>query len=465
VHRLRYKLILLFLAASLIPTSVILWMSITLLNHSLNYVVTEDLDMLSRSLEEVARNYYQQSKEILKKDSDSGRIEARRWNLGQLDAEQESLRQFWESGDRERFVRSKPEGSRLLYMIRQDSEVLVYSKTLDVKMTELEQQLQRTRTQLETFRQHDLQKGFMLTLLLLCTVVWILALASVFYIANRVSRPIQDLTTGLHRLAGGDFDTRLHSERRDEIGQAVQAFNHTAEQLRQNRNRLVYLTQIASGQALARKMAHELKNSLTPIRLTVEEIMARYPAEDRQFLDKAARVVIEEVESLERRVRAFSDFAAEPVTNADSLDIVSMLKERIQFLAVEHPDVHYEYAPVEGLPFTCADVDQAKGILTNLLQNAAEAAGHEGKVLAITRQEESKLIIEVHDSGTGLSEEARRSLFEPSISFKKNGMGLGLSISRKNALLAGGDLSVIKGVLGGAGFQLELPVADSKDRK
>jgi len=109
------------------------------------------------------------------------------------------------------------------------------------------------------------------------------------------------------------------------------------------------------------------------------------------------------------------------------------------------------------MPAAWADSDQVKGILTNLLENAAEAVGLGGTVRVITKSDNGRPAVEVHDSGPGLSEEARRSLFEPSISFKKHGMGLGLSISRKNALLAGGDLQLIEGLLGGAGFRLILP--------
>lgn len=463
MQRLHYKLVLTFLAATLIPTSVVLWMSATLLKYSLSYAATDDLAALSQSLEEVARNYYQQSREILKEDSLSGRLEAQKLNLSDLSDQQPVLKQFWESGDPERFARSDADGNRLLYMVRRDSSVWVYSKPLGLNLTELGNQLQQTRLRLDAMRRLDLRKGFTLTLFVISAAVWVLALASVFYMAKRISRPIQALTTGLHRLAGGNFDTRVRSTRQDEVGQAIQAFNHTAEHLEQNRSRLIYLTQIASWQQLARKMAHELKNSLTPIRLTAEEIAARYPAENRQFLDKAVAVVIREVESLERRVRAFSDFAAEPEMHAESIDLNSILKARIEFLAVEHPDVRYRFEPDPGLPAVRADPDQVQGILTNLLQNAAEAAGPQGEVLVQTKKEGHATILEVHDSGPGLSEEARRTLFEPSISFKKNGMGLGLSISRKYALLAGGDLSVIESSLRGAGFRLELPFGNTNN--
>jgi two-component system, NtrC family, nitrogen regulation sensor histidine kinase NtrY len=465
VNRLRHKLILAFLAATLIPTLAILWMSVSLLKHSLSYIATDDVDKLSKSLEKIAREYYRQSCANLKEDAVSGRMAAQRFAPGQFSSGPPSLRQFSESREPDRCVLSEPSGDTLYYLVRRGSEVWVYSRTLNgIRMEELTQQYREARAQVEKLSQRDLRKGFTYTLILLSAVVWILALGSVVYLANRISRPIQDLTAGLHRLAAGDFEVRLNSGRQDEIGRAIQAFNHTARHLQQSRDRLVYLTQIASWQMLARKMAHELKNSLTPIRLTVEEILARSPNADRAFMEQASQVVIGEVESLQRRVRAFSEFAAEPSINATPLDLGVILKERIQFLEIAHPDVHYQIVLTDNLPMAWADADQIKEILTNLLENAAEAAGPGGTVRAIAGKDANRLVFEVHDSGPGLSEEARRSLFEPTISFKKHGMGLGLSIARKNALLAGGDLQAIDGSLGGAGFRLVLPTQKIEDQ-
>jgi two-component system, NtrC family, nitrogen regulation sensor histidine kinase NtrY len=461
MKRLRNKLILVFLAATVVPTAAILWVSIALIRHSLSYAGTEDLDLLSQSLQGIARDYYHQSREFLKKEASAGRIEPARFNTGSFARGPAFLQQFWDSNEPDRFELSQPEGDRLNYLVREGSGILVYSRALDgVRMTELTRQYKKARAQVDKIQQQDLRKGFTYTLILASGVVWVLALASVLYLANKISRPVQDLTAGLRRLSEGDFQTRLNSQRQDEIGRAVQAFNHTADRLRENRDRLVYLTQIASWQTLARKMAHELKNSLTPIRLTVEEIQARAPENERRFVDQAAQVVIEEVESLERRVRAFSEFAAEPAVRACAIDLNTLLQERIRFLEVGHPEIRYELEQASPSPEAWADTDQVKGILTNLLENAAEAAGPGGTVQTMTKFHGGKPAVEVHDSGPGLSEEARGSLFEPSISFKKRGMGLGLSISRKNALLAGGDLQVIHGLLGGAAFRLVLPARE-----
>ena len=110
-------------------------------------------------------------------------------------------------------------------------------------------------------------------------------------------------------------------------------------------------------------------------------------------------------------------------------------------------------------PQVFADEDLVKGVLTNLLENAAQAVSPGGTVLGVTISAGDKITIEVHDSGPGVSLQARSSLFQPAISFKRGGMGLGLSIARKSALLAGGDIQLVPGELGGAAFRVLLPVA------
>jgi signal transduction histidine kinase len=141
------------------------------------------------------------------------------------------------------------------------------------------------------------------------------------------------------------------------------------------------------------------------------------------------------------------------------LDVRAILEERIAFLKSGHSEISYAIESEPNLPVAKADADRVKGILTNLLENAADAAGPGGKILGRTYVDSGKIHVEVHDSGPGLSEESLQTLFEPTISFKRNGTGLGLSIARKDALVCGGDLLMIVGKLGGAAFRLVLPKA------
>jgi nitrogen fixation/metabolism regulation signal transduction histidine kinase len=459
---LRKRLIIAFLAATVVPLAATLWITTALLDRSLAHTTTQELDELSKSLEQTAREFYQQARQDLKEDAVAGRRSPKRYEVRSMQEWPAPIGEFWESGEADRFIRSGAGDNHIDYLVRGEDGVAVYSRDLGaVRMQELADQYRNAREAVADARSRDLRRGLTITLTVLVVAVWLFALISLMYLAHRISRPIQELTGGLSELASGNLGIRLAGKGNDETAQAIRAFNNMAEQLQQSRERLVYLTQIASWQTLARKMAHELKNSLTPIRLTVEEIAAGQTETDRQFMDRAVQIVVEEIESLERRVRAFSEFSSEPERRPAVLDINDLLEERISLLKSGRPGVGYTVRLSSERPRVFADADQIKGILTNLFENAAEAVGGAGAILGVTATADGKVFIEIHDSGPGLSEEASRSLFEPAITFKKGGMGLGLSITRKSALLNGGDIVLISSELGGAAFRVMLPKAEN----
>jgi two-component system, NtrC family, nitrogen regulation sensor histidine kinase NtrY len=465
---LRNRLIVAFLASTLLPLTATVWITTSLLDRSLRYATTGELDRLSRTLETTAKQFYQRERDALKQDVLAGRRRPTTYEAANATQWPEPIRSFWESGEPERFGVSGINGERVDYMRRMDGPggtpgVEIYSRDLGgVSMEQLSTQVRETRRLVDAIDARDLRRGFTLTLLVLLGAAWLISLLPLVLIAHRVSRPIQQLTAALTDFAGGDWSRRLQTggkprvPPRDEVGRAVEAFNHMADQLEESRERLVRLTRMSSWQSLARKTAHELKNSLTPIRLTVEEMQARQPVSERAFMDQAVQIVVSEIESLERRVRAFSEFASEPLVHPELLDINAVVTERVALLRPVHPGVTYHLRLDDGRPRVHAAPDLVNGILTNLLQNAAEAAGPCGAVVVATRGETERVLIDVHDSGPGLSDEVSATLFEPTITFKKHGMGLGLSIAKKNALLSGGDITVIPGELGGAAFRVSL---------
>ena len=479
---LRNRLIAAFLASTLLPLIATVWITTTLLDRSLGYATTGELDRLSRTLESTAKQFYQRERDALKQDALSGRTVPTMYLTAEAAQWPEPVRSFWESGETDRFGVSGTSGQRVEYMRRTEGPgdrigVEVYNRDLGgVSMEQLSTQVRETRRLVDAIDARDLRRGFTLTLLVLLAAVWLISLLPLILIASRISRPIQQLTAALTDFAGGDWSRRLDAggngagPPRDEVGRAVEAFNHMADQLGENRVRLVYLTRMTTWQSLARKTAHELKNSLTPIRLTVEEMQARQlapserangrvegPASERVFMDQAVQIVVSEIESLERRVRAFSEFASEPDVHPEVLDINAVVSERVSLLRPVHPRVTYHLRLDDRRPRAHAAPDLVNGILTNLLQNAAEAAGPDGAVIVLTQGESDRVLIDIHDSGPGLSEQVSATLFEPTITFKKHGMGLGLSIAKKNALLSGGDVMVIAGELGGAAFRVSLP--------
>ena len=453
---LRTRLALVFIAATLVPLGPTIWLTTNLFEQSLT--PADQLSSVSRALETTGRQYYKQASNQLKADAEAGRIQPTTYT-GELGPD--AVRDFRASGEAELFSIVGDGKSVLRYMklgtVEDPEAVRVWDRPLGIRMADLQREYGDARAMVSL----DLRRGYFVVWGALIAAVWVVALGLVWLVATRFSRPIANLTEALRALAGGDFRVRVPTDRTDEIGLATQAFNRTATELEQSRDRLVHLTQLASWQVLARKMAHEVKNSLTPIRLTVEEMVARENdasgAGRRAFLEQAASIVVDEIESLERRIRAFSEYSSEPPVCPESLDLTALVEERIAFLKTAHPEVGYVVEAAANTPSAVADQDLVKGILVNLLENAAEAAGEGGQILAKVAPMDDRVAIEVHDSGPGLSEMARKSLFQPTISFKKRGMGLGLSIARKSALLSGGDILLIAGELGGAGFRVVLP--------
>jgi two-component system, NtrC family, nitrogen regulation sensor histidine kinase NtrY len=460
VNRLRNRLILVFVAAMLAPLAVTMWVTTTLLEWSRAQTPTLELERTADLLERTGREFYQRECEALRRGADTGAVQPVKYRAAAKSTWPESVQAFAGRETDGQFELGGNRGDRLDYFVRRGGDVWVYTAQLgDVAMQGLTDGIRQARERIDYEKAHDFRSGLKMAYIVLAALVWLVSLALLIYLAHLISRPIHRLTAGLGKLAAGDLTARVEAGRDDEIGRAIQAFNHMADQLRESTERLVYLRQVEGWQMLARKMAHEVKNSLTPIRLTVEEMLARYDEADRAFVEQASVIVVDEIETLERRIRAFSQFAAEPACMAAPVDVNSLLLERIAFLKTAHPEVAYDCRIPAEMPRALADPDLLKGILTNLLENAAEAAGEGGSILGVTAADDRHVAIEVHDSGPGLSEQARASLFQPTISFKKRGMGLGLSIARKSALLFGGDIVLVKGELGGAGFRLLLPVA------
>lgn len=463
MFRLRNRLLLAFLVATLVPLSLSLWVTSSLLERSLSHSSTHEIEQLSSALKDTGREFYRQMKDSLRADAEAGRARPEKFPLAARASWPEDVAEFYSSGEKDEMSLTGDGGNVLQYLVRRDDGVARFQRSLgSVRMQRIQELYGDAYDRVEQVRGRDLHRGYLFALLSVAATALVVAVAVIIFFTYRIAAPVQRLTDGLQRLAAGDPSVRVQAGGSDEIGAALDAFNHMADQLQQSRERMVMLARLESWQALGRKMAHEVKNSLTPIRLTVEEMAARQAsgAGDPVFLDQASRIIVEEVTRLERRVRAFSDLAAEPPVYLTGLDVNSIVEERTGFLRGSHPEVIYQLRLAPAHPHARGDEDLVRAILTNLLENAAEAAGPAGVVLALSRIEKDKVRIEVHDSGPGLSPHARQTLFQPTISFKRTGMGLGLSIARKSALLSGGDIEPIDGELGGAAFRVTLPLIE-----
>ncbi len=202
MNRLRNRLIGIFLAATLVPLAATLWITTSLLDRSLSYSSTGELDRLSRSLQKTGRELYQRAREALRNDALSGRLQPMRYTAPQRAQWPAPVESFFESGEAERFLISGPDGDHIQYLARRGDQVWLWSTSLDdVGLNRLSQEYREARALVDRRESRDLRRGFFYTYGLLAASVWIVSLVLLVYLAHRISRPIQRLTAGLSQLA------------------------------------------------------------------------------------------------------------------------------------------------------------------------------------------------------------------------------------------------------------------------
>jgi two-component system nitrogen regulation sensor histidine kinase NtrY len=311
---------------------------------------------------------------------------------------------------------------------------------------------------------------------LLVFFVVVIAYAVGAVLSRRVAHRVTVLAEATRRVAAGDFTVTLPTGSTDEVSELTLAFNDMVRDLRESRARIEYLQRIGAWQEFARRLAHEIKNPLTPIQLAAQEMERTYDGEDEAYREKlvhACAIIEEEVATLRRLVGEFSAFARLPqadLVEADVAELVASIEDSVPAmlgdLGVEDPeevDVQIHCAR-EAMPVRM-DLMMLKRGIDNLLRNAIQAV-HEarpeggGRVRLDVRPQGRKVWIEVRDNGAGIPPEDWERVFDPYYTTKAEGTGLGLPIVKKVVLEHGGEVTLDRAPEGGAWFRIEIPLED-----
>ncbi|HVY46552.1 MAG TPA: ATP-binding protein [Minicystis sp.] len=311
------------------------------------------------------------------------------------------------------------------------------------------------------------------------------ALAGVL-VARPVTQRIARLAEATGPVAAGDLSVRVALGGRDEVTALGSAFNHMLEELERSRERIDFLRRMGEWQKMARRLAHEIKNPLTPIQLAVEECHRRYPGDDasyKRILQTTLEVVEEEVGSLRRLVGEFSSFARLPRAELASGDLGEFLRDEREHLGAASREPgsfspsFAEDAAMWGsveVAFDVPDVplpaeldrEMMHRVLRNLVKNAAQAlrdarpagaAPPWGHVRVGVEVGVDAYVLTIDDDGPGIPADVRATLFDPYVTTKRDGTGLGLSIVKKIVVDHGGSIEATDGPLGGARFRVTLP--------
>jgi two-component system, NtrC family, nitrogen regulation sensor histidine kinase NtrY len=295
----------------------------------------------------------------------------------------------------------------------------------------------------------------------------LLAIAFSLWIAARVSRPIEQLAHAAEEVAGGNWDVRVPQRGHDEVSVLARSFNHMTEQLVSQRDRLVQTERVAAWRELARRLAHELKNPLFPLQLTVENLVrARNlpPAEFEEVFNESTATLGTEIANLKTIIGRFSDFSKMPkpeLERIDAKDVIERVRALYESAAIRDAAIHFAVDVADAPMPVDADPELLHRALSNLVLNAMDAMPDGGTLTLSARPTDEKVELRVSDTGTGLTPEECERLFTPYYTTKQHGTGLGLAIVQSVIADHAGTIAVESRVGGGATFIITLPRAST----
>ena len=294
------------------------------------------------------------------------------------------------------------------------------------------------------------------------TLVAALAAALVgLVLGRRATRPVDQLVRAVDAIAAGKEDYDFPRIPQDEFDELVSSFSRLQRSLEQQSRRSAAAERVAAWQEVARHVAHEVKNPLAPIRLTVQNLQrARldHPEAFGPLFEEGAQTILEEVDQLSRLVGEFSEFARLPVPNPSRESLETLLDEVLELYAAD-PDLTIVRSP-DDVPFVHIDRDQISRVFKNIVGNAVDAmaAAKTRELHVETAVVEGYAEVRFLDTGPGFDHDAERRVFEPYFTTKSHGTGLGMAISYRMVAEHGGEIVAENRSGGGARVTVRLPL-------
>jgi nitrogen fixation/metabolism regulation signal transduction histidine kinase len=278
----------------------------------------------------------------------------------------------------------------------------------------------------------------------------VLVLVGGIWSARRIARPLAQVAAGTRRVAAGELDVVLEPAGSDELGELVRSFNTMTHELKRVTAQAARAEREMAWRRMARQVAHEIKNPLTPIRLMIQQMeadVARDPTGALDAIRRTAPVVLRQIESLGRIAADFAHFARLPKRDLEDVDVTAVARDVVALHggSAEH-GVEVVAEIGAGVPTVHWDAGEIRRVLINLVGNAVQAIPGAGRVRVVVRPAERDgrdgVRVDVADTGTGITEQDLGRLFEPDFSTKTAGTGLGLAMVKRTVDDLGGSITV-----------------------
>ena len=351
--------------------------------------------------------------------------------------------------------------------IQGETYFIVLGITFPRKFDEFASKITTTRRDFKQLFQYRQLFRFVVVLffILFSFPILLIAILISFLLADEIIRPIVNLEEATRRITEGDFSFRLLTRTRDELSELVGSFNTMIAELDSSRNKLVQAEKISAWREIAQRLAHEIKNPLTPIKLSAQRLLkySRSGQENLQgVLESAVNAITAEVENLNKLLDEFREFSRLPEPEMQEVDLESLLKEVISMYRNLSRKVDIEQKFFLEKINVRADPNQMKQVFANLLKNAVQAMPEGGRIDILTdlvqKGNNRYVRMQFRDSGSGIPEEVRGEVFEPYFTTKKDGSGLGLAIAQRIVFDHNGSMWFESKEGSGTTFIVELPL-------
>jgi len=277
------------------------------------------------------------------------------------------------------------------------------------------------------------------------------------FLASRITRPIQRLATEAARIAGGDLDDDIEVRAPGEVGELADALRAMVVGLRRSREELLRTERMATLGTLATSLAHEIRNPLSSMRMSVEVALEEPDESERR---EASALILEEIARLEHLVDDLLAFARPGPPRRETVDVVEVVTGTIQLLdrQMVHRKIDVRFDRTTDLPGVLADPRQLRQLLVNLMLNAAQSMPHGGRLTLAVEPAPQGVVLSVSDEGGGIPEGEQERVWEPFVSLREGGSGLGLPVSRGIVEAHGGSIELESGPTGTT-FRVLIPIA------
>jgi signal transduction histidine kinase len=296
-------------------------------------------------------------------------------------------------------------------------------------------------------------------------IALVLAVGFGWVFAHQISAPVRRLQQAARRISSGDLNVRISSNRADEFGELEQTFNTMVNDLREFQERLVRVQREQAWKEMAKQVAHEIKNPLTPMRLSIQHLRQAYRDGVKNFeelLNHISETVLGQIESLSKIASEFSHFARMPERRMEECDVHNVLQE-VKQLFEQHKGLRFSVSLKANRSLVFADREELRRAFINIIRNALQAMNEQGTIAIETGAIAGTMEIRISDTGPGIPVELRDKLFEPNFSTKTEGMGLGLAIVKRIIDDCGGKITIESTMGKGTTVIMQLPLFDNEE--